>query len=70
MAERFDLAESLHFNPGWHWDPVPPFLREYLTVEIARDLARIQLEKRLRINEIEQTAIKETIKVIGGIQGR
>ena len=70
MAENLDLAEALYFRPRWHWDPVPPFLRDHLTLEIARELTKIQLEKQMRIIEIEQIAIKETLNVIEKMQGR
>jgi hypothetical protein len=63
------LSESLlRFNPKWWWDPVPPWFSEHLTVDIARDLTRIQLEKRLRILEIEQSAVKQTLDAIGRVK--
>lgn len=64
MPDHADLAETLHFRPRWHWDPVPPFLREHLTIDLVRDLTRIQLQKQLRIIEIEQQALKETLGAI------
>ena len=70
MAENMELAEALYFRPRWHWDPVPPFLREHLTIDIVRELTKIQLEKQMRIIEIEQIAIKETLNVIEKMQGR
>jgi hypothetical protein len=70
MAEDISLAEALQFRPRWHWDPVPPFLREYLTVDIVRELTAIQLQKQMRILEIEQIAIKDTLNVIQNLKAR
>jgi hypothetical protein len=67
MAQRPDLqlAESLfRFNPKWWWDPIPPWFSDHLTVEVARELTRIQLNKQLRILEVEQAAVKETLNII------
>lgn len=67
MAQRpdFQLAENLfRFNPKWWWDPIPPWLSEHLTVDLARELTRIQLDKQLRVLEIEQKAVKETLSAI------
>lgn len=70
IAENITLAEALHFRPRWHWDPVPPFLREHLTLDIVRELTKVQLQKQMRILEIEQIAIKDTLNVIEKMQGR
>jgi hypothetical protein len=70
MAEDISIAEALQFRPRWHWDPVPPFLREYLTVDIVRELTAIQLQKQMRILEIEQIAIKDTLNVIQNLKAR
>jgi hypothetical protein len=70
IAENITLAEALQFRPRWHWDPVPPFLREHLTLDLVRELTTIQLQKQMRILEIEQIAIKDTLNVIQNMKGR
>jgi hypothetical protein len=70
MAEDISLAEAFQFRPRWHWDPIPPFLREYLTIDIVRELTTIQLQKQMRILEIEQIAIKDTLNVIQNMKAR
>jgi hypothetical protein len=71
MDERLaapELAEALQFRPRWWWDPVPPWLRDHLDIKVIQELAVIQLEKRMRILEIEQIAVKETISAIKNVQ--
>lgn len=58
----------LRFNPKWWWDPVPPWLLEHLTVDVARELTKVQLEKQMRILEIEQIAVKETLSALERIK--
>jgi hypothetical protein len=70
MAEDVSLAEALQFRPRWHWDPVPPFLREHLTLELIQELTTIQLQKQMRILEIEQIAIKETLNAVQNMKAR
>ncbi len=72
MDERLaapQLSEALQFRPRWWWDPVPDFLRERLDIKVIQELAVIQLEKRMRILEIEQIAVKETISALKNAQG-
>jgi hypothetical protein len=74
MADEFalnhaSLAEALRFWPRPHWDPVPPFLREHLTIDLVRELTVIQLDKQMRMLEIEQIALKETLNVVKGMRG-
>jgi hypothetical protein len=64
-----ELLEQLQFRPRWWWDPVPPWLRDHLDVKVIQDLAVIQLEKRMRILEVEQIAVKETISALKGARG-
>jgi len=67
MAQRPDiqLTESLlRFNPKWWWDPIPPWLSEHLTIDVARELTRIQLNKQLRVLEVEQKAVQETLSAL------
>lgn len=67
MAQRPDIQITenlLRFNPKWWWDPIPPWLSEHLTVDLARELTRIQLTKQLRVLEIEQKAVQETLNAI------
>ncbi len=71
MAQFSDLqlAENiLRFNPKWWWDPVPPWLSEHLTVELARDFTRVQLEKHSRILQAELEAAKETMNLLDRIR--
>ena len=63
-AAATHLHEHLRFNPKWWWDPVPFPYAEHLTVELARDLAVIQLKKQVEISRIQQEAINETIQLI------
>lgn len=68
-TSEFQLPENiLRFNPKWWWDPVPPWLHEHLTIEVARELTKIQLEKQMRMLEIEQIAVKETLGAIERIK--
>lgn len=63
------LSENLlRFNPKWWWDPVPPWLFEHIKVDLARELTKIQLEKQMRMLEVEQIALKETINAIEKIK--
>jgi hypothetical protein len=64
-----DLAQALRFWPRPHWDPVPPFLRDHLTLDVLQELTAIQLEKQMRILEIEQIALKDTLNVVRGLRG-
>lgn len=59
----------LRFNPKWWWDPVPPWLFEHIKVDLARELTKIQLEKQMRILEVEQIALKETLNAVERIKG-
>ena len=47
---------------------MPDFLRHKLDIKVIQDLAVIQLEKRMRILEIEQIAVKETISALKNVQ--
>lgn len=58
----------LRFNPKWWWDPIPPWITDHLTVEIARELTKIQLDKHMRMLEIEQIAVKETLNALEGLK--
>lgn len=71
VAPSTDLRLSeniLRFNPKWWWDPVPPWLLEHIKVDLARELTKIQLEKQMRILEVEQIALKETLNAIERIK--
>jgi hypothetical protein len=70
MAQDISLAQELEFRPRWHWDPVPPFLREHLDFDVIRELTTIQLQKQLRILEIEQIAIKDTLNAVQNLKAR
>ena len=63
------LSHAFRFDPRPHWDPVPPWLLEYLTADIARELTVIQLDKQTRMLEVEQIALKDTLNVVRGIKG-
>lgn len=67
--QDINLAERLEFRPRPHWDPVPPWLREWLTLDVIRELTVIQLDKQMRILEIEQIALKDTLNVIRDMRG-
>jgi len=72
MDERLatpELAEAFQFRPRWWWDPVPDFLRDRLDIKVIQELSVIQLEKRMRMLEIEQIAVKETISALRNAQG-
>lgn len=67
-APNVRLPDDFIFNPKWWWDPVPPWLNEHLTIEVARDLAKIQLEKQARVLELEQTAVKQMMQALEKIR--
>ncbi len=61
--------ERLNWDPGWWTDPVPFFLRDHITVEIAVELNQIQLATQTKILEVQQNAIKQQMEVLGKIRG-
>lgn len=57
----------LQWRPKHWWDPVPDWIRDHLTVEIARELTRVQLNKYQQMLEVEQRAVKETMEILAKI---
>lgn len=67
MAELSDkhLLEQLRFRPKWWWDPIPDWFIDHLDVDVRRDFLRVQMEKQVRVLEVEMDSIKQSMKLLG-----
>ena len=63
MAQITD-ENLLRFIPRPWWDPVPDWLLEHLTADFAREFMKVQLDKQMRMLEVEQIAVKETLNLV------
>ena len=59
------LIEQLRFRPKWWWDPIPDWFIDHLDIDVRRDFLRVQMEKQVRMMEVEMDAIKQSMKLLG-----
>ncbi len=66
--ERPQLAEMLQFRPKLWWDPVPPWLFQYLDKELIVEVARVQLDFQRVALEQQLEAVGKVAEIIGRIK--
>jgi hypothetical protein len=68
MFQKNEMSELLRFRPNPIFDPVPWILVEQLEREQLIQIARIQLEYQIRINEAYGKAIQQVNELVGNIK--
>jgi len=68
MLEKNEMSELLRFRPNPIFDPVPWILVEQLEREQIMQIARIQLNYQIAINEAYGKAIQQVIELVGNIK--
>ena len=64
MAEKQDLHEMLRFDPGWVFDPVPPWVFEVLDKGVLRELAVVSIDLRQKVLHSELEALDKARDLI------
>ena len=62
---RPELAEPFQFHPKWWWDPVPPWLFQYLEKELVVEVAKVHLDYQRVVLEQQLDAIGKVAEIVG-----
>lgn len=68
MFQKNEMSELLRFRPNPIFDPVPWILVEQLEREQLIQIARIQLNYQIAINEAYGKAIQQVNELVGNIK--